>query len=407
MSKGVRHITVLGSTGSIGQNSLSVIDSLGPEYQLVSASAHNGWQMLAEQARKYQLEKVVLTDVTHVEQLSAALAGTPTEVLAGPEHLVDLAGDDRCDVVIAAVVGAAGLPAVLAATRAGKTVAIANKESLVVAGCLVMPMAQEFGATILPIDSEHSAILQAMHAGAREEVEKVIITSSGGPFRQASAEQMAGASLADALNHPTWNMGPKITIDSATMMNKALEIIEARWLFDLPAEQIEVLVHPESIIHSLVEFCDGSVIAQLSEPDMRLPIQYALTFPARRPRGGRRLNLHDLAQLTFEPPDMERFPALRLGFEVAAKGGTAGAVLNAANEAAVEAFRQGEIGFGQIAELSERCLRNHQWRERPSLDELMAADRWAREELKRLTTKATVIGRVAAQRPGSKQKVKG
>jgi 1-deoxy-D-xylulose-5-phosphate reductoisomerase len=324
-----------------------------------------------------------LTDPTHLPHLKEALKQSDTEVLSGPQGLVDLAVDPLLDIVIVAVVGAAGLPAVLAATEAGKTVAIANKESLVCAGSLVMPMAQRCGATILPIDSEHSAILQAMHSGNRNEVKKVIITCSGGPFRTASSEEIAQATLADALNHPIWNMGPKITIDSATMMNKALEIIEARWLFDLAPDQIEVLIHPESVIHSMVEFCDGSVIAQMSSPDMRLPIQYALTYPNRAPGPSRRLNLRELGQLTFEPPDMERFPAIRLGFEVARQGGAAGAVLNGANEAAVEAFRAGEIGFAQITELAEHCLNNHNQLENPDLQQLMQADQWACDEVKR------------------------
>ncbi len=374
-----KRIVLLGSTGSIGLSSLAVIDSLHDSYELIAVSAHCKWQVLAEQARKYRLAKVVITDPAYLEPLQKALADTPTEVLGGPEHLRDLATDESCDILIVSIVGAAGLPAVIAAVQAGKTVAIANKESLVVAGCLLMPMAQEYNATILPIDSEHSAILQAMHSGRREEVEKVIITCSGGPFRKWSHEQLAGATLAQALRHPTWNMGPKITIDSATLMNKALEIIEARWLFGLEPEQIEVLIHPESIIHSLVEFCDGSVIAQLSNPDMKLPIQYALTYPHRLPCATRRLKLSDMGKLTFEPPDMDRFPALRLGFEVARQGGTAGAVLNAANEAAVTAFQAGKISFNQIAELTEHCLRSHKWIKNPSLDQLLAADRWARE----------------------------
>ena len=268
----------------------------------------------------------------------------------------------------------------LAATKAAKTVAIANKESLVVAGCLLIPLAERCGATILPIDSEHSAILQAMHSGNRSEVRKVIITCSGGPFRQASSDEMAQASLADALNHPTWNMGPKISIDSATMMNKALEIVEAHWLFGLKADDMEILIHPESIVHSLVEFCDGSVIAQLSNPDMRLPIQYALTYPDRLPCPTKRLDLGALGQLTFQKPDLERFPAIRLGFEVARRGGTAGAVLNAANEAAVEAFRLEKSAFSQIAELAEHCLDNHSWIESPDLEQLLDTERWARNE---------------------------
>jgi 1-deoxy-D-xylulose-5-phosphate reductoisomerase len=374
-----KRIVILGSTGSIGLSSVAVIEALHDSYEIIAVSGHSKWQTLAEQARKYQLDKVVLTDTSHLGLLRQALSGTKTEILAGPEHLVDLATDERCDILIVSIVGAAGLPAVIAAVKAGKTVAIANKESLVVAGCLLMPMARKYNATILPIDSEHSAILQAMHSGCREEVERVIITCSGGPFRQWSADKLAEATLSEALRHPTWNMGPKITIDSATLMNKSLEIIEARWLFGLEPDQIEVLIHPESIIHSLVEFCDGSVIAQLSNPDMKLPIQYALTYPHRLPCASRRLKLCDMGKLTFEKPDMERFPALRLGFEVARKGGTAGAVLNAANEAAVLAFQEEKIGFNQIAELVEHCLRSHKWIENPSLEQLLQADAWARE----------------------------
>ena len=392
MTDHAKRIAILGSTGSIGLSSLSVIDSLGEDFQLVSAGAHSRWRQLAQQARRYDLQKVVITDVRYFDDLKNELADTSTQVFAGPEHLVDLARDENVDTVIVAVVGAAGLPAVLAAARAGKTLAIANKESLVTAGCLVMPLARQSGAAVLPIDSEHSAILQALHAGKRHEVEKVIITCSGGPFRDASVAELAQASLADALNHPTWNMGPKITIDSATLMNKALEIIEARWLFDLNPDQIEVLIHPESIIHSLVEFCDGSAVAQLSRPDMRLPIQYALTYPDRRPAPTKRLNLHQIRHLRFEPPDLERFPALRLGYEVARRGGTSGAVLNAANEAAVEAFRAGQIAFNQIVELAEMCVENHNYIGEPDLQQLMEADFWARGQVER---RLALLGRPA------------
>ena len=383
-------VAILGSTGSIGRNSLMVIDSLGEDYEVISISGHSNWRLLADQVRKYHPKKVVLTDTTHLAEMKKALEGTgrtaDTEILGGPEGLVELAVDPDCDIVITAVVGAAGLPAALAATKAGKTVAIANKESLVVAGSLLIPMAEQYGATILPIDSEHSAILQAMHSGRRNEVEKVIITASGGPFRTATADEISRASLSEALNHPTWDMGPKITIDSATMMNKALEIIEAHWLFDLAPEQMEVLIHPESIIHSLVVFCDGSVIAQMSPPDMRLPIQYALTYPNRLNCPTRRLKLHELGRLNFEPPDFQRFPAIRLGFEAARRGGTAGAVLNGANESAVEAFRKGQIAFTQIAALTELCLNDHSWIESPNLEQLMQADQWAREEVRRSIT---------------------
>jgi len=379
MTKLQQRVCILGSTGSIGINSLAVLDNQRNTYRAVSASAHDNWQLLAKQARDFDLAQVVITNAEHGNNLKAALSDTNTDVLVGHDKLPHLSSSDNCDIVIVAVVGAAGLPAVLHAAEAGKRIAIANKESLVMAGCLVMPLAKKHGAEVLPIDSEHSAILQAMHSGHRNEVKKVILTCSGGPFRTWSKSQLSEVTLAQALNHPTWDMGPKITIDSATQMNKALEIIEARWLFDLDETEIEVLVHPESIIHSLVEFCDTSVIAQLSDPDMKLPIQYALTFPDRMRHNGKQLDLATLGKLTFEAPDFNRFPALKLGFEVARKGGTAGAVLNGANEAAVEAFRNEKITFKQITELSAICLEQHTVITSPSLTEIIDADKWARE----------------------------
>ncbi len=375
-----RRITILGSTGSIGNNSLEVIESLGPEYEVVGLAARSRWQQLLEQAHRFRPRAIAIGDATLIECVGARLNGT-IDLLAGPEALVDLVRQGDCDFVISAIVGSAGLPATLAAAELGKDIGLASKEVLVVAGCLVVPLARRRGARLLPIDSEHSAIFQAMHAGKPEEVVKVYLTASGGPFREWSGEQMAQARLEDALRHPTWKMGPKITIDSATMMNKALEIVEAKWLFGLEPEAIEVLVHPESIVHSMVEFCDGSVIAQLGTPDMRTPIQYALTFP-RRVRGpSRRLDLTSIRRMHFEPPDLDRFPALRLGYEVARLGGTAGAVLNGANEAAVQAFREGRIPFGQIVELTEDVLRRHSVIEEPDLDGLLAADAWARNEV--------------------------
>jgi 1-deoxy-D-xylulose-5-phosphate reductoisomerase len=293
-----------------------------------------------------------------------------------------VAGDD-VDTVVAAIVGAAGLKPVVSAIRAGKSIALANKESLVVAGAVVIPEARRRGVKLLPIDSEHSAVFQAMHCGRLHEVRRVILTASGGPFRNHTREQMENAALDDALAHPTWRMGSKITIDSATMFNKALEIIEACWLFDLPPEKIDVVIHPESVVHSMVEFVDGSVIAQLSPPDMRLPIQYALTYPERAPGAARRLNTDRAFSLNFQPPDQERFPALRLAYEVAHhKGTTLGAVLNAANEAAVAQFASGNIGFGMICRAVELTIRKHQKRDltqASSLDDLLEADRWARQ----------------------------
>jgi 1-deoxy-D-xylulose-5-phosphate reductoisomerase len=298
-----------------------------------------------------------------------------------------LVARDDVALVLAAVVGAAGLPAVLAAVRAGKTLALANKESLVVGGSLLVPEARRRGVRILPVDSEHSAIFQAMHCGRLEEVSRVILTASGGPFRNAPRDVIEKATLDDALKHPTWRMGTKITIDSATMFNKALELIEACWLFDLPPEKVEVVIHPESVVHSMVEFVDGSVIAQLSPPDMRTPIQYAFTYPERRAGQARRLTTKERFALHFEPPDPERFPALRLAYDVARLGGTAGAVLNAANEAAVAAFAGGLIPFGEISRLVEITIDHHRVRleQNPSLSDLLDADQWARETVRSLT----------------------
>jgi 1-deoxy-D-xylulose-5-phosphate reductoisomerase len=287
--------------------------------------------------------------------------------------------------VLTAIVGAAGLEGTWAALEAGKTVAVANKETLVMAGPLVMELAHRRGAAVLPVDSEHSAIYQAMQSGRHSEVERVVLTASGGPFRGRRAAELANVTVEDALRHPTWRMGPKITIDSATMMNKALEVIEARWLFGLEPEQIEVIIHPESIIHSFVEFKDGSVLAQLSPPDMRLPIQYALTYPERVAGPTRRLNWRELSALRFEQPDHDTFPALQLGLEVARRGGTCGAVLNAANEAAVGRFLAGKLRFVDIPRVCRDILEHHHFITRPTLAELHAADRWARQEVNRWT----------------------
>jgi 1-deoxy-D-xylulose-5-phosphate reductoisomerase len=282
------------------------------------------------------------------------------------------------DFLLAAVVGAAGLPSTLAAVERGLTIGLANKETLVVAGSLVAPLAARSGATLIPVDSEHSAIFQAMHAGTPAEVEKIVLTASGGPFRTWSQEEINQATLDDALKHPTWQMGPKITIDSATMMNKALEIIEAKWLFDISPDRIEVVIHPESIIHSMVQFHDGSIVAQMGAPDMRTPIQYAMTYPRRLHGQADRLDLSALRKMHFEPPDPTRFPALRLGHEVARLGGTAGAAFNAANEAAVDAFRAGKLRFHEIVPRVEGVLGRHTYNQCPGLDELMAVDAWAR-----------------------------
>lgn len=375
-----KRIVVLGSTGSIGESTLEVAAALGHEVQIVGLSAGRNWRSLAAQAQRFRPLAVAIADDSHFAELRDAVP-TGTRVLAGGRGLVELVASCEAKFVVAAVVGVAGLPAVLAAVQLGLDVGLANKESLVVAGSLLMPMAARSGSRILPIDSEHSAIFQALHSGRAEEVRRVYLTASGGPFREWPAERLARVTLEDALRHPTWSMGPKITIDSATMMNKALEVIEAHHLFGVPVEKLEVLVHPESIVHSMVEFVDGSLIAQLGEPDMKTPIQYALTYPRRVAGPARALSWAQARTLRFEPPDTRRFPAIRLGFETARRGGSAGAVFNAANEAAVEQFRSRRTEFTWIAEVIERVLGRHRLIEQPTLEELLEADTWARGEV--------------------------
>lgn len=380
----VKQIAILGSTGSIGKNALEVIDALGPGYQVVGLSAHTSVQLLADQARRYRPRFIAVTDADYAQQLGELVAGLDVEILVGPQGLVEIAELDQVDVVLAAVVGAAGLPALLAAARKGKRLAIANKEPLVIAGELLTEETEKHGGIILPVDSEHSAVFQAMQSGTREEVKRIILTASGGPFRQATAEELQDVTLEQALSHPVWNMGPKITVDSATMMNKAFEIIEARWLFDMPVDKVEVLIHPESIIHSLVEFVDGSTIAQLGEPDMCLPIQYALTYPARVAGITKELRLEEIGTLTFAKPDFRTFRALSLAYQVARAGGTAPVVFNAANEAAVDEFLAGRIKFVSIVEFIEHCLDKHSIKTKVSLEELLEADAWARREVTEL-----------------------
>lgn len=339
---------------------------------------------LAEQANRFRPEAIAVAQTDFAESVQSQLCFSPA-FHSGDDALVELIESVPCDCVVSAVVGTGGLRATLRAVEMGRRIALANKEVLVIAGSLLMPLAAKTGAEVIPVDSEHSAIYQAMHAGRTCDVERIYLTASGGPFRTWSEEKIDGATLEDALNHPTWDMGPKISIDSASMMNKALEIVEARWLFDLTHDRIGVVIHPESIIHSLVEFCDGSMIAQLGTPDMRTPIQYALTYPQRRPCPSKRLDLAAVKQLNFSYPDVERFPAVRLGHEVAERGGTAGAVMNAANEAAVDLFRKGHLRYREIVEQTQNALSQHEFMESPTLEDLLASDRWAREEVARCT----------------------
>lgn len=379
----MKRIAVLGSTGSIGTSTLDVIASHPEEMQLTAITAHNSWKQLAQQSEQFHPRWSVLSNAELKSEVNPDSFSPSSELLFGDDQIERVASADEVDVVICGIVGAAGLKGAWAAVEAGKIVGIANKETLVVAGPLIMDLAARNQATLLPVDSEHNAIFQALQAGRARDVKRVILTASGGPFRGATPSELEHVTPEKALAHPTWEMGPKITIDSATMMNKALEIIEAKWLFNLTSDQISVVVHPQSIVHSMVEFVDGSVIAQLSPPDMRLPIQYALTYPDRREGQNTPMDWSRSFELSFEPPDLEAFPALRLGYEVAEKGGTCGAVLNAANEAAVERFLSGELRFCDIATSCQQVLESHQFDPNPSLEELFLLDGWARKEIKK------------------------
>ncbi len=376
-----KSVAILGATGSIGTGTLDVMRSLGKDWQVIGLSAH---KKLTEAVQASQIAKpryFAATCVTSAAEFDFSGLPPETKVLTGPESLIQLATCPEVGTVVAAVVGSAGLLSTLAAAKAGKRLALANKEALVVAGGIVTEALRQSGGELIPVDSEHSAIFQAIQAGSAQQVERIILTASGGPFRTWTKDRLATASVTDALAHPTWQMGRKITIDSATMMNKALEVIEARWLFDIPADRIQVVIHPQSIVHSMVEFVDGSVVAQLSPPDMRLPIQYALTYPDRTTCPCPKMDWTQTQRLEWDPVDLDRFPALRLGWEVAERGGSCGAVVNAANEAAVELFLQGKIRFTDIVAGCRRVLEEHHFDPSASLDELMRLDRWAREEI--------------------------
>ena len=376
----MRRVAVLGSTGSIGTNTLDVLGRLGRDFELVGLAANRRWERLAEQVAAFRPRAAALAAEEGFAELAARVGDNCTELAHGAEAVAALAAAEDVDIVVDAIVGAAGLAPALAAIRAGKTLALANKECMVMAGPILTRAAAESGARIIPVDSEHSAVFQAMHAGRASEVRAVWLTASGGPFRALPLAELAAVTPAQALEHPNWSMGPKITVDSATMMNKALEVIEAKWLFGLAVEQIRVLVHPQSIVHSMVEFLDGSTIAQLGLPDMRVPIQYALTYPERRPGPVAAADLAAVGRLDFEPADLERFPALGLGFRAAATGGTMGAVLNAANEVAVAAFLDGRLRFTDIACLARDVMDRHDVVAEPSLAAICDADRWARQE---------------------------
>ena len=381
-----RRVVVLGSTGSIGTSALEVAAALPDRVEVVGFVAHTQWQLLARQCHAFRPATAILTDAEAFAHADRTAFPAGTRLTHGDYAVTELVQSAGVDMVLAAIVGVAGLAGTLAALEAGKDVALANKEALVVGGAHVVKLAARTGGRILPVDSEHSAIHQALTGYAAKDVARVVLTASGGPFRGRTASDLAHVTPAEALKHPTWSMGPKISVDSATLMNKALEVIEARWLFDLTADQIEVVVHPESIVHSFVEFVDGSVLAQLSPPDMKLPIQLAFTHPERVAGPARRLDWAALRALHFDAPDRATFPALDLGFEAVRRGGSCGAVLNAANEAAVARFLGGTIGFLDIARCCRAALDAHDYDPDPTLDGLLALDRQARLEVQRWTT---------------------
>ncbi|MBO7575024.1 MAG: 1-deoxy-D-xylulose-5-phosphate reductoisomerase [Bacteroidales bacterium] len=369
-----RKIAILGSTGSIGTQTLDVIRQHRDLFEVVLISARSSVGLLIAQAIEFDVPHVVICNEARYQDVADALQPHGVKVWAGVDSLCDLVGMDGVDIVVGAMVGFSGLRPTLAALKAGKVVALANKETLVAAGSVVTKLAREHGGVILPVDSEHSAIFQCLLAAGDNPVERVHLTASGGPFRTWDRQKIAGATAAQALKHPNWNMGNKVTIDSATMMNKGFEVIEAKWLFDLTPDQINVVVHPESIIHSMVEFVDGAVIAQLGCPDMREPIGFALSFPQRLTVGNKKLDFATLGGLTFEAPDTNRFPCLGLAFEAIRRGGNAPCALNAANEVAVAAYLKGLISFYDIAKIGEKALSGLNFAADPSLDDIFATN---------------------------------
>jgi 1-deoxy-D-xylulose-5-phosphate reductoisomerase len=373
-------IALLGSTGSVGTQTLDILSRMPDRFSLVSIAARRQTDLLAEQVRKFNPKVVVAAEGTVIDGRN---------VIPTPEGLIEAATHPDVDIVVAATSGHDAIPAIMAAIKAGKTIALANKETIVCAGELIIPLARKHGVQIRPVDSEHSAIWQSLRSGNQNEIHRLILTTSGGPFRTLTSAELNAVTVEQALKHPTWNMGSKISIDSSTLMNKGLEVIEAHWLFDVDYDDIDVIVHPTTIVHSMVEYIDGSTIAQLSQPDMRLPIQYALTWPDRVSGPCAKLDLKALTELTFELPDIDRFPALRIAYEAGRSGGTYPTVLSAVDEVAVEAFTRREITWPGIARLIETVLARHQSQPVTNLGVITEADHWARSEATRLIRQTT------------------
>jgi len=373
----VKGLSILGSTGSIGTQALDVCRNL--DIKVVALAANSNVRVMEEQVRQFRPEVAALFDEKAAASLKTAVRDTGTKVLSGMDGVIEAVTHDGADTVLTSVVGIAGLVPTIAAIEAGKNIALSNKETLVTAGAIITELVKKKGVKLFPVDSEHSAIFQCLAGNRREDVEKIILTASGGPFRGYTRAELENVTVEQALNHPNWSMGNKITIDSATLMNKGLEIIEAMWLFDVPASKIEVVVHPESIIHSMVAFRDGSIMAQLGAPDMRIPVQLALTWPERYGNPFRRVDFRQLGRLTFKEPDMETFEALKLAYRAAETGGTMPCAMNAANEVAVDLFLNGKIRFNQITEIVKIVMEKHTSNTRPDLDDIIDTDRASRE----------------------------
>lgn len=381
----MKKITILGSTGSIGTQALEVVQRYPDRFEIAGLSANNNVKLLADQAKHYRVKSVCLSDPANLEELLALLKTEDIEVLAGEEGLLELSGRDNVDMVLNGLVGAAGMLPTIQALKSGRDVALSNKESLVMAGSLIMELVKKHQVNLYPVDSEHSAIWQSLQGENPADVKKLLLTASGGPFRTREKSDFKTITLDDALKHPNWNMGAKITIDSATMMNKGLEVIEARWLFSVAAQDIEILVHPQSIIHSLVEFRDGSVKAQLGVPDMKVPIQYALTYPEHLHADWPTLDLLEIGNLTFEKPDMEKFPCIQLAYDALRTGGSAPAVLNVANDKAVAAYLQKKIHFTDIPGIIDSALEKHEFIPEPNFEQILALSDWTARFVKNKT----------------------
>ena len=369
----MKNIAVLGSTGSIGTQTLEIVRN-NPDLQVVALAAGSNVDLIEAQIREFGPKLAAMWSEEAAAELRSRVADLPVKVVAGMEGLLEIAVMPESQVLVTAIVGMIGIRPTIAAIEAGKDIALANKETLVTAGHIIMPLAKEKGVSILPVDSEHSAIFQSLNGEPKNRISKILLTASGGPFRGRTRAELANIQVEDALKHPNWAMGRKITIDSSTLVNKGLEVMEAKWLFDVDLDRIQVVVHPQSVIHSMVEFVDGGIMAQLGTPDMKLPIQYALFYPDRRPMPGKRLDFYELGQITFEKPDMENFPGLKLAYQASAVGGSMPTVYNAANEKAVGLFLDRKISYLQITELIEAAMEQHKVIAEPSVEEILATE---------------------------------